>query len=448
MRALLVNPWIYDFAAYDLWSKPAGLLTIASCLRKAGAAVSLIDCLDRKHPALKTSGYRTAASTRYGCGHYYSEPVDKPAILKDIPRAYKRYGLPKELFSRLLGLEPRPDVILVTTGMTYWYPAYQDTIAMLKARFPSSPIVLGGPYPGLCGAHAEHHSGADAVYRGDAIGGIMALISGLTGGRLDPADSGHVVPAYDLYRELDYITLRTSKGCPFRCTYCGWYLIDKDYSRQEPAFVVDMVEYFCKRRGVRNFSFYDDALLYDAERHIVTILEGLIRKRVNAFFHTPNGLHTAFMTRDLAGLLKAAGFIVPRLALETSSPGRQAATGSKTSTEDFLRAAACLAGAGYAAADIGVNILIGLPGQSPEEAEESIRFAGGRGFRIHLEEYAPVPGTPDYKKTGLAPDADPLLHNNCVYGLRHPEQGKRFEELKALARALNSRRASYAASPE
>ena len=30
---LLINPWIYDFAAYDLWSKPLGLLYIAALLK-------------------------------------------------------------------------------------------------------------------------------------------------------------------------------------------------------------------------------------------------------------------------------------------------------------------------------------------------------------------------------------------------------------------------------
>jgi hypothetical protein len=36
MRALLVNPWICDFATYDLWAKPLGLLQIAAYLRRAG----------------------------------------------------------------------------------------------------------------------------------------------------------------------------------------------------------------------------------------------------------------------------------------------------------------------------------------------------------------------------------------------------------------------------
>jgi hypothetical protein len=43
---LLINPWITDFAAYNFWIKPLGLLYIASLLRKSGFRVTLIDCLD------------------------------------------------------------------------------------------------------------------------------------------------------------------------------------------------------------------------------------------------------------------------------------------------------------------------------------------------------------------------------------------------------------------
>jgi hypothetical protein len=43
---LLINPWIYDFAAHDLWSKPLGLLMLAGLLRAQGYNLSLLDCLD------------------------------------------------------------------------------------------------------------------------------------------------------------------------------------------------------------------------------------------------------------------------------------------------------------------------------------------------------------------------------------------------------------------
>jgi len=49
---LLINPPVYDFAAYDLFSKPLGLLYLAARLRRAGYTVRLIDCMDRHHPAL------------------------------------------------------------------------------------------------------------------------------------------------------------------------------------------------------------------------------------------------------------------------------------------------------------------------------------------------------------------------------------------------------------
>ena len=33
-KILLVNPWIYDFAAYDLWVKPLGLLYIGATAKE------------------------------------------------------------------------------------------------------------------------------------------------------------------------------------------------------------------------------------------------------------------------------------------------------------------------------------------------------------------------------------------------------------------------------
>jgi hypothetical protein len=33
LRILLVNPPVYDFAAYDFWPKPYGMLTVAGYLR-------------------------------------------------------------------------------------------------------------------------------------------------------------------------------------------------------------------------------------------------------------------------------------------------------------------------------------------------------------------------------------------------------------------------------
>ena len=53
---LLINPWIHDFAAYDFWAKPMGLLQLAAILRAHDVSISYIDCLDRFHPRSKAPG--------------------------------------------------------------------------------------------------------------------------------------------------------------------------------------------------------------------------------------------------------------------------------------------------------------------------------------------------------------------------------------------------------
>jgi len=75
MRALLVNPWIYDFAAYDLWSKPLGLLTIAAHLEALGVDIGFVDCLDRLHLSLERPDLSFGGQVSYGDGRYHTEEI-------------------------------------------------------------------------------------------------------------------------------------------------------------------------------------------------------------------------------------------------------------------------------------------------------------------------------------------------------------------------------------
>ncbi|UCE08275.1 MAG: radical SAM protein, partial [bacterium] len=133
---LLINPWIYDFAAYDFWIKPVGLLSIGYYLEKYGYQTYLIDCLDRFHPFNPV-----VKNKKYGTGKFIRTPVEKPEILKHVPRKYCRYGMPIESFLKALSQIPEPDVILVTSWMTYWYQGPQFAIKILKEKFPHLPIV-------------------------------------------------------------------------------------------------------------------------------------------------------------------------------------------------------------------------------------------------------------------------------------------------------------------
>lgn len=425
MKALLINPWVYDFACYDLFNKPLALLEIASLLKDNGFRVELIDAMDRFHPALTEflKGKDAAKYQKSPCGNYYSEEVEKPAVYKDIPRKYKRHGMPEALFRELLKDSASPEIILVTSGMTYWYRGAFEAIRILKETFPGTPVFLGGIYASLSHEHAVKYSGADKVFKGINL--------------FDRVRQKRYPPAYELYPRLEYITLRTSNGCPNRCSYCAWHLLDPEFRQDEPHDVVEQITSFYKELGVKRFAFYDEALLYKAEDHIIPILEGILDSRIKAEFYTPNGLHARFVTRELAGLFRKCNFIEPRLGFESSNILRQMTTGGKVDNESLEEAVFALESAGYASHEIGVNILIGLPGQRPDEIESSIRFAHSSRVRVHLEEYSPVPGTLDYKRCGFAEDADPLLHNNSVFPLHNKDTARRFQELKELNQKLN-----------
>ena len=122
-RLLLINPWIYDFAAFNLWVEPIGLLSIASILREHGYELDFIDCLDRYNPELlKLQGLSEPKGNAYGTGKYHRQPVEKPEVVKHISRYFCRYGITPDIFEAELDRRAKPDVVLVTSKMTYWYP--------------------------------------------------------------------------------------------------------------------------------------------------------------------------------------------------------------------------------------------------------------------------------------------------------------------------------------
>ena len=269
---LLVNPWIYDFTAYDLWMKPLGLIYIGGILKNAGYEVKLIDCMDRNHPSIAN----LVKKDKYGCGPHYSIDVDKPEIYKRIPRKYKRFGIPIEAFLTELD-RLNPQLILVTSGMTYWYPGAILAIKLLRERFKKVPIILGGIYARLHKEHANEFSCADLVYNGYDLPRILNLVNSYTQKNYKPKN---FFPAYDLYEKLDYGVILTSYGCVFNCTYCATPFLYK-YKTRKIDQVFREIEYLYYKYKVKNFAFYDDALLYDSEKHINKLL--LKNVKINRF---------------------------------------------------------------------------------------------------------------------------------------------------------------------
>lgn len=439
---LLVNPWIHDFAAYDFWTKPLGLLYIGAFLRRAGFNVYLLDCLyfpalvPELRAALKPPRLRT-----FGRGHFYKEIIPKPAPLRQIPRYYRRYGIPPTILKKHLVTLPNPQLILVTSFMTYWYPGVKETISFLRENFPRVPIILGGIYPTLCPEHAAQNAGADQILIGPWNKEKWQILSSYLKEVPDFIStdfSSWPYPDFDLYSHLAYVCLLTRLGCPFSCTYCASPRLYPRIISRSPDQVVKEIKYWHENLGIIDFAFYDDALLYRAEEHIKPILRQILKEKIKVNFHTPNALHVKELDEELALLLYQAGFKTIRLGLETSIPAWQEVTGRKVSNLDFQLALQNLKKAGYRGEEIGVYLLAGLPGQRVEEVEESIAFVRACGAKPILAEYSPIPGTPLFDEAlKLSPfdlKNEPLFQNNSIFPCQW--SGFTWDDLRRLKEKL------------
>ncbi|WP_017873314.1 B12-binding domain-containing radical SAM protein [Candidatus Caldatribacterium saccharofermentans] len=416
-HVLLINPWAYDFTAFDLWSKPLGLLYLGAHLKRRGFKVTLLDCLDRGDPdscAPKNEGPRKLREA--GCGGYFREILPKPVFFSSIPRRFKRFGMPREkVLARLWNLDP-PDVVLVTCGFTYWYPGASVFAEILRRAFPRAFLVLGGVYPTLCPDHAER-LGFDAVVSVADPLSVSRHLEGLLGTSLGIRtyeDFFAVPPAFELYPRLSYGVVLSSLGCPFSCTYCASRILAPSFFQRPPQDVAEEIRYLFERFGVRHIAFYDDALLFRTESHFLPLAEYLVRLNLPVSFHLPNGLHARYVTREVARFLKRANFSTVRLSLETAVSPRQKQSGGKVTNELFEEAVRALQEAGFSPQDIEVYLLFGWPVEEEGDVVASVLYVRSLGLVPRLALYAPTPGTKDYE-TFFSHEEEPLWHNKIAF---------------------------------
>jgi hypothetical protein len=423
-RILLVNPPIYDFAAYDFWIKPYGLLSVAGYIR-GKAEFRLFDYLNRAHPLVAED--EQLKSDRWGRGKFPSERLDRPACLELIPRYYQRFGLGRNLFKEFLEAEQRFDFVLIQTVMTYWYPGVAEVIEDVRQAWPEAKVILGGNYATLRADHARS-LGADLVVEGTDLGPLWDYLN------LEP--DMEQPGLWESYDTIHTGALRLSDGCPFNCTYCTVPKVYSTFASRPMDRSLADVELLVER-GVENIAFYDDALLFDSDNVLMPFLEDVLRRDIRVNFHSPNGFHARLVTRDLAKLMVRAGFKTFYLGFESTSIEWQKRTGSKVFSNELAQAVDHLLGAGAGPQNITAYQILGHPDNDSQKLEDSMRFVNSLGIRGMLADFSPIPGTPDGEKARTRVDMDePLMHNKSAFGtilLGFDEVNR----LKDLQRKLN-----------
>lgn len=383
-------------------------------LRQSGAQTSLLDCL---FPMWSDVSWPQPRA--FGQGPWPKTRVPAPSILAHVPRRYSRYGLDPDLArTALAALDPAPDAVLISTGMTYWYPGAAAAARMVRDIWPDVPVIAGGVYATLCPEHARSLDCFDLILPGplEKKENWQALWNALKASEpLLPQDSGL---ALDLsaHPGPDFSIILGSRGCPYACAYCATSLLNPSFTQKSPALVKAELDQEVKK-GVLDFAFYDDALLVRPQTWLLPLLHHILESRTRIRLHTPNALHVRHITPELARLLHRAGLCTVRLGLETADFSHR--LDSKLTSREWEHGLKCLFAAGFSSSQIGAYILFGLPGQDERAVEAAIDLARRSGVRPHLAHYSPLPNTPLFAEAKVQSpyplDQDPLYHNNALW---------------------------------
>ena len=317
-----------------------------------------------------------------------------------------------------------PDVVGLS-GMTPSHSAVLHLARLLKARRPRTPLVLGGVHVTLQGAEALSPD-LDYGFRGEAEGSWLDVLE-VMAGRREPAGvpgllwrrpGGEVVdngvaplvpeldalplPAWDLYRltayrerfgrrrDVPFVSLTLSRGCPFPCVFCSAAALQGRRIRfRSAAHVVSEMRLLVERFDVRHFIFQDSNLTVN-RRVIEELCDAVEASGLGVTFE--GWTRADLIDRELLVRLKRAGLVRIQFGIESGSPHVLSLV-KKQVTHEQIREAFRLAG--ELGLETGCTAMMGLPGETPAEVWETVRFIRSIPQIGHspLSLAVPYPGT-------------------------------------------------------
>lgn len=349
--------------------------------------------------------------------------------------------------------EFRPHLVGITANTPQVKQAWR-TAAQIRS-IHDVPVVLGGPHVSVVAENLDFESlqqpGVDMVVRGEGEGAWTAisdrvesylkdqptyrtqdlfapekdLWSDLLGVSYKSSDQqlhrnpdrpaipdldSLPWPAYHLFKMDRYTNLQpatdhidgarsfsimTSRGCPYRCTFCSQSIMPIKWRARSPENVLEEWRHLVRDLGALEIGVLDDSANIRVDR-LTKLSDMLITEQLN---HVPwifvNGIRANLASYELMSKLKQAGLKRTAFGVETGDEEMMASIDKRvdhaTIREAFKNAkAAGLETIGF--------FIIGLPGDTRESMQRTIDFACELDPLIaNFSMMTPYPGTKVYE---------------------------------------------------
>lgn len=385
MKVILINPPSLSKTKSFFLAQPLGLASIAASVRKEGHEVVIIDS-----PAL---------------GFEKSNTID---ILGE---NLFRHGLD---YYEIAGLIPRDaDLIGITAPFTHHSHIVRPLIKTIREQHGDIKIVLGGVYPSTLPIHASK-MGADYIAIGEGEPIMVSLASGdsvdsITGlyrssflrELKSEKDFGHEVglvenlddlpfPARDLLpfdayikskasgrgKEKFGVSIHTSRGCPYACTFCSVHSVFKrGYRGRSAEKIWQEIKEIITKYNIYNFEFEDDnlTLIRDRAMNLFGKMADWNKNHEQKLtFITPNGIRIDTLDKELLSLMKEAGCKRISLAMEHGDGEMLKLMNKKLNLEKVREVVRDCKGVGI---NVLIYFIIGFPGETLARWKNGIKFA-------------------------------------------------------------------------
>lgn len=187
----------------------------------------------------------------------------------------------------------------------------------------------------------------------------------------------------------------TSRGCPYRCTFCSGNKVHCGVVRFLPiADVVQEIEFLRDHFGVNHIAFYDDSLVLNKNR-MAELCEEMINRDVGVSW---SGFTRAdSVDKELLALMKQSGCTGLGIGVESGSDRTLSLIKKGYTRAKALEGVKLVKEAGI---QVGINIIVGFPFEGEKDIKDSISLIEELGVPTNVNTFVPYPGSE--------------LHDECV----------------------------------
>jgi radical SAM superfamily enzyme YgiQ (UPF0313 family) len=282
----------------------------------------------------------------------------------------------------------------------------------IKRHHPRAHVVVGGPHATpLAREMLAHHPEIDTVSIGESETTFLELVdrlaagqptAGLAGTAYRAGDGVEVGPERAAIEDLDALAsphdwfdthiVMTSRGCPWRCTFCGaeasW---GRGYRGQSVGYVLDALERAVSRAPVKMIQIKDDTFTTNRKR-VIELCRG-IRERGLKFVWSCD-TRVDVLGDELLREMRLAGCERLSLGVESGSQAILDAIDKKITVDEILESSAIAKKYGI---KLRYYMMVGNRGETRATFAETLAFLErAKPHQYIFAALSVYPGTRDY----------------------------------------------------